>query len=97
MNKNSEQDIKFFEQELKKLKFKKVWFGDKSGYWYELHRKFLDFKIMFTVEPERDIFTLGVITGEWTSGSIKFNKHYDDVATYSCNLKTIKKALDKYK
>lgn len=97
MNFKSEHDIKFFEQELKKLKFKKAVFSDGSGYWYECHRKFMDFKLLFTVEPDRSIFTMGCMTGDWQGGIIKFHDYYEDVANYKCDLKTIKKVINKYK
>ena len=87
-----------FNLDLSDLGFKKRWLSDKSGFWMEKQFKYKgDMKLKLIVEAARKIFTLGIITGEYCSGSVKMNKHYDDLCKYKCDIKTVKEVLKKYK
>ena len=52
-----EYDLKK-EKELSKLGFKKCWFSDKSGYWFEKKVKYKDFKLQFICETDRNLFLM---------------------------------------
>lgn len=85
-----------FESELIKLGFKKIWFSDKSGYWFERKSKMKDLKLMFYVEPERNLFLLDFQTFQYYNKGLH-KLDYETVAKFKCNLKTIKETIKKYK
>lgn len=89
-------DLKL-EKELVKLKFKKKYLSDTSGYWFEKDFKIAnDIKAKYIVETDRKIFVLQLQTGSYKSNRIT-NLEYNDNKCFKCDLKTIKSVIKKYK
>ena len=85
------------EKELKKLGFKKKWFDDKSAYWFRKKVKYKDFKIIFYVEFDPDVFYMDVETYNVDLRHKSLSKSsIETIALFKCNLKTIKKTLKRY-
>ena len=90
-----EYDLKK-EKELSKLGFKKCWFSDRSGYWFEKKVKYKDFKLQFICETDRNLFLMSAKTSEYFGNKMNV-VGYEDIKKFKCDLKTIKQTLKKYK
>lgn len=90
-----EYNIKL-EIELVKLKFKRVWFSDKSGYWFEKKVKYKDFKLTFVIETDNKLFFLDCETFEYFNRKLN-KRNRETIAKFKCDLKTIKQVLKRYK
>lgn len=88
-------DLKL-DKELIKLKFKKKWFDDKSGYWFEKKVKYKDFKLGFTVQTDNKLFIMECQTYEYSSRVLN-KRQAEDIAMFKPDIKTIKKVLRRYK
>lgn len=91
-----EYDIKL-EKEIIKLKFKKLWFNDKSGYWFEKKIKYKDLDLKLIIESDTKLFLMSVKTGDYFEGKINFNKFYGDIKKFPLTLKKVKEVIKKYK
>ena len=90
-----EYDLKK-EKELSKLGFKKCWFSDRSGYWFEKKVKYKDFKLQFTCETDTNLFLMSAKTFQYFSGKMDVAGYFD-IKKFKCDLKTIKQTLKRYK
>lgn len=83
------------EKDLNKLKFKKKYLCDESGYWFEKNIKYKDFKLKIYCEPDQSILLLQVKSGEYCKNMVS-NMEYYDIKKFKCNISEIKKLLKKY-
>lgn len=85
-----------FERELKQLGFKKVYFDDRSGYWFVKNMKMRGLTGRFYLEPDNDLFVVEVMTYNYTNKTLK-KRWLEIVAKLKCNLPTVKNAIKTYK
>ena len=87
-------DVKL-EIELIKLGFKRKWFVDKSGYWFEKSFKKGDFKLRFTIETDNKIFGLDCLVYQYSNKKLT-SPQYEAIKLYPCTLSSVKKVLKQY-
>ena len=95
--KKSVKDIVKFEKELIKLKFKRKWLDDKSGYWFEKDFKFKNLKLRLYSEPDRGILHLSIFAHDFIDlEDSTYSGRYYGIEKFPCTMKQINKILKQY-